>query len=724
MSDNPDRGLWLGSRAGADGRVTLPAETLLRHMVALGASGSGKTVLSKIVTEELALQGIPALCIDPQGDLCSLCLPDPEQEGSAGFAGAVDVVVFTPASRAGVPLCVDPVSPDVAGLEPDEQMRATTRVAGMVASLLGYDLDSDDGAGLAAVLDRALSDLVSEPGAVVDLQGLGAHLDRWAAEDFGPYARLLDPRKIRTACQRLARLEVGARRLLFHEGLPLDIELLLGLGRHAVAGRTRVAVVYLNALHSQEDKAFFVAALADRLYRWMLANPRSDPQALLYIDEVAPFLPPVRKPASKEALQLLLKQGRKYGVCCLLATQNPGDLDYRSMAQVGTWALGRLTTRQDLAKITPRVRAMTGDAADDIVNKLPSLSPGELVLLTDGQATQTVLATRRLYTRHETLDEERIRELGRERWHHRFAVEAAQSVAGPRQPTPVPTRVAEPSPAPSRAPTPTPAPATAASGDALEDFEKTLARRGTWTTAELADAAGFGEGKTRRLLKALQSSGRAGRYRDGRSFRYWATRTGARPDLGLPARVEVIAQRVTEGDVRQAAAGLSRSKVFGVFGEDETLDRVERVHRLLLAVAFEERRRAGILDRIVGAPPDERRARIYMDPTTLRFVSVDPVRGLILLDAPPPHASDVKGFAEGDLVAGQRPADLTLGDGAVRDRTADAAVKAAFSAAFQAEPIEVMPVFLPVWRLLFRAPKRAGHRITTVDGLLGRLLGW
>src|SRR5207302_1100172 len=83
--------------------------------------------------------------------------------------------------------------------------------------------------------------------------------------------------------------------------------------------------IYLNTLGSEREKQFFVGQLAQAVYRWMLRHPSPTPQALFYIDEVAPYLPPVRKPVCKDALALLFRQARKYGVCCLAATQSPGD---------------------------------------------------------------------------------------------------------------------------------------------------------------------------------------------------------------------------------------------------------------------------------------------------------------------------------------------------------------------------------------------------------------
>src|SRR5581483_2845273 len=100
-------------------------------------------------------------------------------------------------------------------------------------------------------------------------------------------------------------------------------------------------------LPSPEEKEFFVAEGVRALLRWMLQHPSEKAQCLFLIDEIAPFLPPVKKPARRDALRLLVKQARKYGGAWAFATQNPGDIDYISRAECSTWPLGRITQKQD-----------------------------------------------------------------------------------------------------------------------------------------------------------------------------------------------------------------------------------------------------------------------------------------------------------------------------------------------------------------------------------------
>jgi hypothetical protein len=478
LRPKPADPLLVGERRDRPGEaVTLPVAALLRHVMALGSSGSGKTVFCKVLAEEAALRGIPVIAIDPQGDLASLALappaaapgpaPGPDDTAPDAIEGEhddtvvddwagvrptgeisavvappalhdrVDVVVFTPASQRGVALSADPVEAEAANLDHAARVRAFSRTAGRIASLLGYDLDGDDGAGLIAVFDRCLNEMADEGRPATSLRSVTERLEQMGPAEVERYGRYLNERKIRAACQRAARLDVGARRLLFHDGVPIDIDVLLGRGAGAPPpGKTRVSIIYLNTLEAQEDKDFVVATVAGRLVSWMLQNPSPELQALFYIDEVAPFMPPVRKPACKEDLQVLFKQARKFGVGCVVATQNPGDVDYKAMGQFGTWALGRLATRQDLKKVEPSVKSLM-PAAAPLLEEVPSLRPGELVLLSPDNFDEPCrLATRWLHSDHRTLEEEKIEELAGP-WRQLFAgVERAPSVSR-RRPSPL-----------------------------------------------------------------------------------------------------------------------------------------------------------------------------------------------------------------------------------------------------------------------------------------------
>lgn len=797
--------------------LRLKADTLLRHMMALGSSGSGKTVLCKVVIEEMIRHGLPAICIDPQGDLCSLALhaDDPEFLASKGvdpelaaeFKRKVDPVIFTPASRKGIALSADPMAIDVDSLQTRDRVYAISSIATMVVSLLGYDLDSDDGAGLVAVFDKALAQLQKRNDFPRDLEAFTKyllHLDDASKEEFGRY---LDVKKIEHACQKLARLDVGARRLLFHEGLALDTDLLLGLGDHAGAlpGKTRLSIVYLNTLHSQEDKEFFVAALVERLYNWMLNNPSKEPQAMFYIDEVAPFIPPVRKPACKPALSLLFKQARKYGVCCLMATQNPADVDYKAMAQFGTWAIGRLTTRQDMKKVQPTVKSLDPVHVDAIMSELPAQKPGQFVLISPDNFEHTHrLQCRWLYTQHETLDDEKIEALMDEPLaaaispdapppddesetsdvsdeEDEFADEtetlpdsdddsvddeAVVEDAVEEEPLSVRDRFyeleddiqinridAEPEPEPEVsdeddeplpafesqgvaaktatrilqiAKAPPPKPEQPEIDEELEAAEKLLTKAGSLSTKEFATKAGIGSGAARGRLLRLLAAKRARKYKDGREHRYYSVASELRPDLGLDRKVRVIVSRVTSNDAERAAREVrNRSTLFGLIGDDETLDHAELDYRLVIQLSFTEKVTKMFLRRIFSRERhDVRLDSVYLHPGNLKIVVFQPGEGIRLENKPEEYASRIVDFDGSVTFEEILPGRLKLRESEIRNRKSDAIIKDSFKKRYSATAKKIEPVFLPVWNLHLKTRGRSGSRIVTVDGLSGKMLEW
>ena len=752
MLERTEAELRLGARRDApDTPVGLPADALLRHALALGSSGSGKTVFCKVVVEEAVRAGIPVIALDPQGDLASLALaPESADDPLATeLMAKIDPVVFTPASRKGVPLCADPVNAGLARLQPTERAHAVTRTAARITSLLGYDLDSDDGAGLTAVIDQAMIEMLDAGRPPASLR------DVVEVIESGPerFARYLAVKRIRAATQRAARLDVGARRLLFHEGVPIDIDLLLGRRPDAAPppGKTRVAIIFLNTLHGQEDKEFFVAALADRLYGWMLANPSPTLQAVFYIDEVAPFIPPVRKPACKEDLAILYKQARKFGVGCVAATQNPGDLDYKAMGQFGTWALGRLATRQDLKKVEPALRALVPDAAP-ILEALPSLRPGELVIVSpDHFDAPCPLATRRLLTPHRTLDEEAVSELSADA-RRRFArlelgAPPAPPAAAPipvRKPNIVPRRVdLEPPPidvdftvAEEFIPTAEYSLMTTEVTDGqivaerpsedpgITRIARALASRATMTAAELADKAGVGERKARAALKALVAAGRAGQFKEGRRTLFFATERGARPDLGIKARVTSVVPRIDRDGAEALARSEARTKLLGLLGENEAFEDAHLVYRPLYRVAFEEKVKRSLIGRMVGPRHDERAGSVYLHPRTLDVLLFSREGGIRFTSEPGGYASevdDLDGAAEFHELA---PGAIPLDEEDWKSRREPSDVRKKFRQVFGARPTAVTPVFLPVWKLVLRREAGDSYRLVTLDALVGKPVDW
>lgn len=378
--------LTLGHTPDGD-LVQLPLEAMRRHMLALGASGSGKTVLCKVMVEECIRKRMPVICVDPQGDLASLALAeDPAVLVRMGvdaslareFRDRVDVKIWTPGSTLGIPVSFTPAMEVSGDLRPEDRIRAFGAVGNALAGMVGDDTEAT----------RVAFSMILE---YADRNGLACDniqdFLNFLADAPMPLARELDPvfnGKAREKMHKAFLIKtLGSNRLMFDLGKPLDVNELFGLwtGGPSDNGKARLSIIYLNTLTSQEDKEIFVSLLCSALYQWMLTLDGSRLWGMFYMDEVAPYIPPVKNPASKQALMMLMRQARKYGLCCMLATQSPGDLDYKALGQIGTMALGRIVGERALGKIEPVLKATPNLDTEAIIAGLPSMAKGRFVLV-------------------------------------------------------------------------------------------------------------------------------------------------------------------------------------------------------------------------------------------------------------------------------------------------------------------------------------------------------
>lgn len=411
--------LTIGTAPNGD-LVQLPVEALRRHMLALGASGSGKTVLCKVIVEECIRKRLPVIAIDPQGDLASLgTTEDPAKLVAMGvdpsiareFHDRVDVKIWTPGSTLGIPLSMTPSMEVDSGIRPEDRVRAFGAIAQALAGMVG---DSSEATSVAfsMILEYADSNnLVCDN--VADFVA-------FLGDPPAPLARAMDAvfdAKCRAKSHKLFLLKtLGANRLLFDLGRPIDVDELFGLykGGPASNGKARLSIIYLNTLTSQEDKEIFVSVLCSAIYNWMLTLSWPEMAGILYFDEIAPYCPPVRKPASKQALMMLLRQARKYGLGCLLATQSPGDIDYVALGQVATIALGRIGGERAIGKVDGLVRAVPGleASADAIMAGLPGRKKGEFVIINpDELPAPQETKVRWLATKHQVIPAEALADM-------------------------------------------------------------------------------------------------------------------------------------------------------------------------------------------------------------------------------------------------------------------------------------------------------------------------
>jgi len=366
---------------------------LTTHGVCVGMTGSGKTGLCIALLEEAAMDGIPALMIDPKGDLGNLLLTFPDMRGEdfapwvseedarragqtpaefgateaakwqqglaewgqtperiAALREKCEIAIYTPGSTAGRPLSIlrsfAAPGPDIAGDAELLAERVQSTTAGLLG-LLGLDADplrSREFSFLSAILQEEwLND--RSP----DLAGLIAAVQNPPFDRIGvlPLDESFPAKRRLDLAMALNNLLASPGFATWRDGEPLDIARLL----HTPEGKPRLAVLSIAHL-SDAERMFFVTTLLEEVIAWMRRQPGTPSlRALLYMDEIFGYLPPVANPPSKGPLLLLLKQARAFGLGLLLATQNPADLDYKALANCGTWFIGRLQTDRDKQRV-------------------------------------------------------------------------------------------------------------------------------------------------------------------------------------------------------------------------------------------------------------------------------------------------------------------------------------------------------------------------------------
>lgn len=692
--------LFIGNNS--DGAVELRSSVLLRHMACLGSSGSGKTVACKVVVEEAVRAGIPVIAIDPQGDIASfLCPPERKQAEERGVPAAlardvaerIDPVVWTPGSSVGIPLRLDPLRPPPANAKPEEEIRDRSLLAASVAGLAGYDLDSDDGRSASACLDLILQSLHQRGAVPGRMAEVAVHLDDPEPDLRAQLQAVASASLPAELARRLRVLDVGASSLLFSLGRRLDIDDLLGLGGGQPAGRTRVSVIYLNSLPSQEDKDFFLSVLAQELYRWMLSHPSKELQAMFYVDEIAPFLPPVRKPACKDALKMLFKQARKYGVGCLIATQNPGDVDYNSLSQFSTWNLGRLLTKQDVKKVEGVIKSLDPVGADAVIGDLPSLEAGEFRLLSPDQfETPVAYKTRWLVSAHTTLDEDAISALtDKRKLRDRFPYD----------------------------PTPARAPGSTAEMVPVDETERLLnaltkARR-TQRVSQLAGALGLSDAKISGLVKQLETDGRVRRAKVGGAWQVWSAAYDLRPDLGLDQVVEVARLEIRESAARKRAQSSAHHSFFGLRSE-ESVDAFKLRHHPLWQIHVTAGKTRGFWLWSETVTAGE---KIYIDPYSGDLWGWGRKEGFYRVPASDESPLDFKDLDDVCTFDEVGPGELSLHPGALDHMIGAERAAALAQQKFECEVVRTALVFLPYWVGALKHRVAGTRRFVHLDAVVG-----
>jgi len=391
----------LETKSADGGLVLYDSKDLVTHGVVLGMTGSGKTGLCLALLEEAAMDNIPAIVIDPKGDISNLLLTFPNlaaedfrpwiNEDDAAKKGVspdefaaktaetwkkgladwgqtperiaqlkekVDINIFTPGSKAGIPVSILS-SLEVPPFEVmDDGELLGERIESTVASLLSLvGVEADPIQSPQAIL---LSNIFQHEWAAdhnITLENLIRHIQKPSFDKVGviDLESFLSQKERQALALKFNNLLASPGFATWLEGPPLDIAKML----HA-PDKPRISIFSIAHLGDAE-RMFFVSLLLNQTLGWMRGQSGTTSlRALLYMDEIYGYLPPSANPPSKKPMMTLLKQGRAFGLGCLLATQNPVDLDYKALSNIGTWFLGRLQTERDKLRVLDGLEGAAG----------------------------------------------------------------------------------------------------------------------------------------------------------------------------------------------------------------------------------------------------------------------------------------------------------------------------------------------------------------------------
>ena len=494
----------LAGRRLLDAQVNYDARDLTTHAVCVGMTGSGKTGLCIDLLEEAALDGVPAILIDPKGDITNLLLTFPDllpedflpwvnpddarrkgmtpedfaaaqakqwRDGLAGWdegsdriralKAAADFAIYTPGSESGLPVSIIS-SFNMPNLDWDTEGEALReRIQGTVSALLGLaGIDADPVRSREHILLSTLLEDAWRKGEPMDLAKLIMGVQKPPFQQVGVLnLEAFFPEKDRFGlAMALNNIIASPSFASWLKGDPLDIAALL----YTPEGKPRHSIFYIAHL-SDAERMFFVTILLESFISWMRSQPGTTSlRALVYMDEVFGYFPPSANPPSKRPMLTLLKQARAFGCGIVLTTQNPVDLDYKGLTNAGTWFIGKLQAERDKARLLDGLEGVMSEAGSlsdvRVLDKtISSLESRVFLMHNVNQSTPIVFQTRwaMSYLRG-PLTRQQVKQLMAGR-------KPAASVAPGRKPAASSASAAAPASAPSATPSAV-APAVAAAG--------------------------------------------------------------------------------------------------------------------------------------------------------------------------------------------------------------------------------------------------------------------
>lgn len=428
---------YLGKDESVDDELVLyKSAHLTTHAAILGMTGSGKTGLGIGILEEAILDNIPLLVIDPKGDMGNLALGfrdfdpklyepwmDADEAQSLGvsveelarqkatlwrdglershqdssrldrFIDNSRITIYTPGSTAGVSINIlgSFAAPPAEIVEDADTLSSLLHASTMgLLSLIG-ERGADDGSDPSYLLLSTLFRHYWLEGEDLSMEALVGAIVKPPFKKLGLLSvETIMPQKSRLSlAMKLNGVLASPTFAAWTEGESLDIASML----YTDKAKPKVSIFYLSHL-SEEQRMFFVTMLLGRLVEWMRTQSGSSRlRAMLYMDEVFGYFPPSKNTPAKESMMLLLKQARAFGVSVVLSTQNPADLDYRALSNIGTWFIGKLQTSRDREKVLQGIGGESSERSrlDRLIAKLPSRT---FLLKSAREKEPTIFSTR------------------------------------------------------------------------------------------------------------------------------------------------------------------------------------------------------------------------------------------------------------------------------------------------------------------------------------------
>jgi len=474
---------------------------------------------------------------------------------------------------------------------------------------------------------------------------------------------------------------------MFQMGVQIDIDMFMDRSD----GKIPVNIIYMNTLNSSNDKQFFLSTLLRELYCWMLKNPSEEVQLLFYVDEIAPYIPPhPRNPPPKEAYSLLFKQARKYGIGLIAATQNVTDIDYKALAQVNTWCLGRLMTKQDVARVQKIIQSIDPMRADKVLQKLPSLRTGEFMMLSPDFYDDVVnFQVRWLVTDHQTLDEKDLSEIlssESRQFFEKYMMQKREKAV----------------PSPSFIP-------RKAIDEQVQLFLDSA--RQVVSIDAIAQKSKLNTEDVERVLRKLVKTKvvKRGRVSDNREYVYWLSKFGFNPSKNIVGEVITIPARISQIEATKRSKSMLEG---GFWGKKEEIYDVEFSQLPIWRITATRKFRKLLFTK-------EKTGTYYLSAQTGALVSLEKKR--IVFKKVVTKGEKLKGLHDGKDMAfiSKLPSEV---ENFPKIKMGIKRIYRKLIRTLGVEPVSAGMILLPVWTSKVRHKKTLAKRAISIDAATGRIL--